>query len=232
MASSVSFSSIQPVAANGTDVTTGYPTDDVADVIWAAEHLNYGGPGGLQKAGVQVLRFLLVAIAGVTENECDRDMGTDLDPSGPHLYTSTWADDEVEALGWVADHYCLTPEQTQLLGGGVLAFLASLDAAVTGPSALRADPPPVPTTVPPTTVPSTTVPSVVAAPSPPKAPEGLTVTTGVGRATLDWSPPEGLEAGDATYTIRYRQSFPALHPLVAEPAIEGRILFMRDRDGD
>ena len=130
MASSVSFSSIQPVAANGTDVTTGYPTDDVADVIWAAEHLNYGGPGGLQKAGVQVLRFLLVAIAGVTENECDRDLGADLDPSGPHLYTSTWADDEVDALDWVADHYCLTPEQTQLLGGGVLAFLAVLGTAI------------------------------------------------------------------------------------------------------
>ncbi|SVA85249.1 uncharacterized protein METZ01_LOCUS138103, partial [marine metagenome] len=158
VASSVSFGSVQPVAADGVNVTTGYPADDVADVIWAAEHLNYSGPGGLQKAGVQVLRFLLVAIAGVTEDECDRDLGADLDPWGPHLYTSTWADDEVEALGWVADHYCLTPEQTQLLGGGVLAFLASLDAAVNGTSALRADPPPVPTTVPPTTVPPTTVP--------------------------------------------------------------------------
>ena len=152
VASSVSFGSIQPVVADGTDVTTGYPTDDVADVIWAAEHLNYGGPGGLQKAGVQVLRFLLVAIAGVTEDECDMDLGADLDPSGPHLYTSTWADDEVDALDWVADHYCLTPEQTQLLGGGVLAFLASLDAAVNGTTALRAEPPPVPTTEPPTTV--------------------------------------------------------------------------------
>ncbi|SVE04846.1 uncharacterized protein METZ01_LOCUS457700, partial [marine metagenome] len=112
----------------------------------------------MQKAGVQVLRFLLVAIAGVTEDECDKDLGADLDPSGPHLYTSTWAADEVEALGWVADHYCLTPEQTQLLGGGVLAFLAGLDAAVNGTSALRGDPPPVPTTVPPTTTTTTTVP--------------------------------------------------------------------------
>ena len=237
MASSVWFGSVQPVAADGTDVTTGYPTDGVADVIWAAEHLYYDGPGALQKAGVQVLRFLLVAVAGVTDDECDTDLGADLDPSGPHLYTSTWPDDEVDALDWVADHYCLTPEQTQLLGGGVMAFLASLDAAVNGTSVLRADPPPVPTTVPPTTVPPTTVPpttvpSVDAEPSRPEVPRGLTVTTGVGRATLDWSPPEGLEAGDTTYTIRYRQSFPALHPLVAEPAIEGRILFMSDRDGD
>ena len=110
MASSVSFGSVQPVAAEGTDVTTGYPTDGAADVIWAAEHLNYEGPGGLQKAGVQVLRFLLVAVAGVTDDECDTDLGADLDPSGPHLYTSTWPDDEVDALDWVADHYCLTPE--------------------------------------------------------------------------------------------------------------------------
>ena len=175
VASSVSFSSVQPVAADGTDVTTGYPTDGVADVIWAAEHLNYDGPGGLQKAGVQVLRFLLVAIAGVSEDECDKDLGADLDPAGPHLYTSIWADDEVDALGWVADHYCLTPEQTQLLGGGVLAFLAGLDAAVNGTSARRADPPPVPTTVPTTTVSSI-----------PGRPEGLTVTTGVGRATHHW----------------------------------------------
>ena len=156
MASSVWFGSVQPVAADGTDVTTGYPTDGVADVIWAAEHLNYDGPGGLQKAGVQVLRFLLVAVAGVTDDECDTDLGADLDPSGPHLYTSTWSDDEVDALDWVADHYCLTPEQTQLLGGGVLAFLASLDAAVNGTSARRADPPPVPTPVPSTPVPPTT----------------------------------------------------------------------------
>ena len=162
VASSVWFGSVQPVAADGTDVTTGYPTDGVADVIWAAEHLNYDGPGGLQKAGVQVLRFLLVAVAGVTDDECDTDLGADLDPSGPHLYTSTWPDEEVDALDWVADHYCLTPEQTQLLGGGVLAFLAGLDAAANGTSAQRGDPPPVPATELPdgTQPPTTTEPSV------------------------------------------------------------------------
>ena len=77
-----------------------------------------------------------------------------------------------------------------------------------------------------TTVPTTTVSSI------PGRPEGLTVTTGVGRATLDWSPPEGLGAGDTTYTIRYRQSFPAPYQFHAEPVIDGRILFMSDRDGD
>ena len=234
MASSVSFGSGQPVAAEGTDVTTGYPTDGVADVIWAAEHLNYEGPGGLQKAGVQVLRFLLVAVAGVTDDECDTDLGADLDPSGPHLYTSTWPDDEVDALDWVADHYCLTPEQAQLLGGGVLAFLAGLDAAANGTSAQRVDPPPVPGTEltdgpePPTA----TEPRVDPEPSRPGTPGGLTVTTGIGQATLDWSPPELQGAGDTTYTIRYRQSFPAPHALAAEPVIKGRILFMSDRDGD
>ena len=116
MALSVLFSSVHPVAADGTAVTTGYPTEDVVDLIWAAEHLGYGGPEGLQKAGVQVLRFLLVAIAGVTESDCDKDLGTDLDPSGPHVYTSSWSDDEIDALDWVADHYCLTFEQTQALG--------------------------------------------------------------------------------------------------------------------
>lgn len=204
------------------DVTTGYSSDEAANVLWAAEHLNYDGPGGLQKAGVQVLRFLLVAIAGVTEDECDRDLGADLDPNGLHLYTSTWTNNEVEALDWVGDHYCLTPEQTQLLGGGVLAFLASLDAAVKGTSALKVDPLPMPTTEE----------NVDAENSPPRTPEALTVATGVGRATLDWLPPEGLEAADMGYTIRYRQTFPAPYPLVAKPVVEGRILFMSDRDGD
>ena len=228
LASALLFTSATPAAAADLAVETGYANDAVADVIWAAQHLNYDGPSELQKAGVQVLRFLLVAIAGTTDSGCDAELGANLDPSGPYRYTSTWADEEVDALEWVRDHYCLTSEQSQLLGGSVLAFLAGLDASLNGTDVLRSDPPPVPTTVPPTT----TAPDTQAGPSRPGRIDDLTVTTGLATASLQWSPPEVLVGADTTYTVRYRQSFPAPYPLLAEPSIDGRLLFMSDRDGD
>lgn len=228
LASALLFISATPAAAGDLTVETGYSNEAVADVIWAAQHLKYDGPGELQKVGVQVLRFLLVAIAGTTNNDCDADLGADLDPSGPYRYTSIWTDEEVGALEWVRDHYCLTSEQSQMLGGSVLAFLAGLDASLNGTDVLRSEPPLTPTTVPPTT----TMPSAQVDPSRPGGMDGLTVTAGLAKASLQWSPPEVLGGTDTTYTIRYRQSFPAPHPLLAEPSIDGRILFMSDRDGD
>ena len=42
-------------------VSTQYKTDGVSDLIWAAEHFGYSSPAELQKNGVLLLRFLLVA---------------------------------------------------------------------------------------------------------------------------------------------------------------------------
>ena len=71
-------------------VSTGYKTDGVSDLIWAAEHFGYSGPGEMQKAGVSAIRFFL-AVGGVTEQECDLGLANSLDPTGPHVYESTWS---------------------------------------------------------------------------------------------------------------------------------------------
>ena len=60
---SLLVSQLGTVAADAVSVETGYPTEGLEDLIWAAEYLGYENPGELQKAGVEVLRFLLVAIA-------------------------------------------------------------------------------------------------------------------------------------------------------------------------
>ncbi|SVB89578.1 uncharacterized protein METZ01_LOCUS242432, partial [marine metagenome] len=38
-------------------VSTGYKADGIADLIWAADHFGYSGPGEMQKAGVSAIRF-------------------------------------------------------------------------------------------------------------------------------------------------------------------------------
>ena len=55
-------------ATSGESVSTGYKTDGIVDLIWAAEHFGYSGPGEMQRAGVSAIRFFL-AVAGVTEQE-------------------------------------------------------------------------------------------------------------------------------------------------------------------
>ena len=134
-------------------VSTGYKTDGIVDLIWAAEHFGYSGPGEMQKAGVSAIRFFL-GVAGVTEKECDLGLADSLDPTGPYIYESTWSGEEIDALEWVADHYCITNEQAQLYGGTLFTFFAGLDAAKNGTTAVRRDPPPT-TTSPPTTTTTT-----------------------------------------------------------------------------
>ena len=117
-------------------VSTGYKNDGVSDLIWAAEHFGYSGPGEMQKAGVSAIRFIL-GVAGGTEKECDLGLADSLDPTGPYVYESTWSDEELDALEWVVDHYCITKEQAQLYGGTLFTFFAGLDAAKNGTSAVR-----------------------------------------------------------------------------------------------
>jgi hypothetical protein len=117
-------------------VSTGYKADRIVDLIWAAEHFGYPGPGEMQKAGVSAIRFFL-GVAGVTEKECDLGLADSLDPTGPYIYESTWSGEEIDALEWVADHYCITNEQAQLYGGTLFTFFAGLDAAKNGTSAVR-----------------------------------------------------------------------------------------------
>ena len=137
-------------------VSTGYKADGIVDLIWAAEHFGYSGPGEMQKAGVSAIRFFL-AVGGVTEQECDLGLAASLDPTGPYVYASPWSDEELDALEWVVDHYCITKEQAQLYGGTLFTFFAGLDAAKNGTSAVRRDT--TTSTVAPTTTTSTVAPT-------------------------------------------------------------------------
>ena len=136
-----------------TQVETGYATSGVSDLIWATEHLGYDSPADLQKAGVQVIHYILAGLSGMTTDECDLGLGATIDATGPYAYTSTWTTAEETALDWVADHYCITNTQAQSYGGTILTFLAGLDAGKNGTTAIRRDPPATTTT---TVAPTTT----------------------------------------------------------------------------
>ena len=152
---------VTATSTSAESASTGYKADGIVDLIWAAEHFGYSGPGEMQKAGVSAIRFFL-AVGGVTEQECDLGLDDSLDPTGPYVYDSTWSGEEIDALEWVADHYCITNEQAQLYGGILFTFFAGLDAAKNGTSAVRRDPPPIPTT---TTTTTTTTPTTMAPPT-------------------------------------------------------------------
>ena len=141
-------------AVGETSVTTGYKTSGVSDLIWATEHLGYDSPADLQKAGVQVIHFILAGLSGMTADECALGLGSMIDPTGPYSYTSVWTADESVALDWVTDHYCITDSQAQSYGGTLLTFFAGLDAGKNGTSAVRRDPPATTTTT--TAAPATT----------------------------------------------------------------------------
>ena len=133
-------------AVGETSVTTGYKTSGVSDLIWATEHLGYDSPADLQKAGVQVIHFILAGLSGMTADECALGLGSMIETAGPYSYTSVWTADESVALDWVTDHYCITDSQAQSYGGTILTFLAGLDAGKNGTSAVRRDPPATTTT--------------------------------------------------------------------------------------
>ena len=133
-------------AVGETSVTTGYKTSGVSDLIWATEHLGYDSPADLQKAGVQVIHFILAGLSGMTADECALGLGSMIDPTGPYSYTTVWTADESVALDWVTDHYCITDSQAQSYGGTLLTFFAGLDAGKNGTSAVRRDPPATTTT--------------------------------------------------------------------------------------
>ncbi|MDG2428385.1 MAG: hypothetical protein P8M16_08155 [Acidimicrobiales bacterium] len=149
--------------AADTQVETGYATSGISDLIWATEHLGYDSPADLQKAGVQVIHYILAGLSGITDDECGLGLGATIDISGPYAYTSTWTADEETALNWVADHYCITTAQAQSFGGTILTFFAGLDAGENGTTAVRRDPPATTTT---TTAPTTTAaPTTTVAPT-------------------------------------------------------------------
>ncbi|MDP6649673.1 MAG: trypsin-like serine protease, partial [Acidimicrobiales bacterium] len=194
-------------------VGTGYAHAGVEDLIWATEHMGYESPADLQKTGVLVIRFILVALAGITEQECDRNYGDVFDPYGPHRWVTEWAAHEVEAVEWVADHYCISPAQAQAFGGTLFAFFAGLDAGANGTTAVRRDPPPDPS--------EQTIPG---------RPSGLVATAGNGQVALAWSAPA---SGAASYAVTYydpalatvlpaaQVAFWKIPPGVVEPHIVG-----------
>ena len=220
---SLLVSQLGKVAADAVSVETGYPTEGLEDLIWAAEYLGYENPGELQKAGVEVLRFLLVAIAQATGDDCESNLGKDLDPTGPNRYKTVWNEQEIEALNWVADYYCLSESQAQMLGGSVLTFLAGIDASLKEGGAEKGDSA--------ETVESSNT-ETVSNETSNTGPIKLSVTTGIDSAKLNWETTEEFQQEGTEFTIRYRQTYPAPYELTAEPSIPGEILFMSDRDGD
>jgi hypothetical protein len=149
-------------ADGGTTVSTGYETAGVSDLIWATEHLGYASPADLQKAGVQVIHYILAGLSGMTADQCALGLGSMIETNGPYSYTSIWTVEEEVALDWVADHYCITDSQAQSYGGTILTFLAGLDAGRNGTSAVRRNPPATTTTT--TAAPATTT-TTTAAPA-------------------------------------------------------------------
>ena len=97
-------------SASAESAMTTYSVEQVPDLLWATEYMGYSDPGELQKVGVLVIRFILVALGGLTEPECYLNYADVLNPQGPYLFTSNWSAEEIEALDWVADHYCITRE--------------------------------------------------------------------------------------------------------------------------
>ena len=194
-------------------VGTGYAHEGVEDLIWAADHMGYESPADLQKTGVLVIRFILVALGGITEQECDLGFETAFNPYGPHRWVTEWAADDLEALEWVADHYCISPAQAQAFGGTLFAFFAGLDAAGNGTTAVRRDPPPDPS--------EQTIPG---------RPSGLVATASDGQVALSWTAPT---SGATSYTVTYydpalatvlpaaQVAFWKIPPGVVEPHIVG-----------
>jgi len=223
ISASLLVSQLGTVAADAVSVETGYPTEGLEDLIWAAEYLGYENPGELQKAGVEVLRFLLVAIAKATGDDCESNLGKDLDPTGPNRYKTVWNEEEIEALNWVADYYCLSESQAQMLGGSVLTFLAGIDASLNEGDVEKVDST--------ETVESDNTEKITNEASN-TGPIKLDVTTGIDSAKLKWETTEEFQQEGTEFTIRYRQTYPAPYELIAEPSIPGEILFMSDRDGD
>ena len=223
ISTSLLFSQVEKVTADEVTVETGYPTEGLEDLIWAAEYLGYENPGELQKAGVEVLRFLLVAIAQVTGDDCESNLGEDLDPTGPNRFKTAWDEQEIDALNWVTDYYCLSESQAQMLGGSLLTFLAKLDASLNEGDIAETES-------------SETVESnnteAIANEISNTGPIQLGVSTGIGSAKLNWKTTEEFQQEGTEFTIRYRQTYPAPYELIAEPSIPGEILFMSDRDGD
>lgn len=214
------------VKADQETVETGYPTEGLEDLIWAADYLGYENPGELQKAGVEVLRFLLVAIAQASGNDCESNLSNDLDPTGPNRYKTVWNEEEIDALNWVADYYCLSDSQTQMLGASVLTFLAGLDASVNEEN-LNTDTANIPTE----NTESSDLDSAESK-STNSGPIQLSVRTSSDSALLSWDTTEEFQKEETEFTVRYRQVYPAPYELIAEPSISGEILFMSDRDGD
>jgi secreted trypsin-like serine protease len=217
------FSQLETVQADEVTVETGYPTEGLEDLIWAAEYLGYENPGELQKAGVEVLRFLLVAIAQATGNDCESNLGGDLDPTGPNRYTTVWNEEEIEALNWLTDYYCLSEPQAQMLGGSVLTFLAGLDASINEEKENEDGSKKSSENNNTETLENTTRDT---------GPIKLNVTTGIDSAKLNWETTDDFQKEGTEFTVRYRQTYPAPYELIAEPNIPGEILFMSDRDGD
>ena len=194
-------------------VGTGYAHEGVEDLIWAADHMGYESPADLQKTGVLVIRFILVALGGITEQECNLGFETAFNPYGPHRWVTEWAADDLEALEWVADHYCISPAQAQAFGGTLFAFFAGLDAAGNGTTAVRRDPPPDPS--------EQTIPG---------RPSGLVATASDGQVALTWTAPT---SGAASYAVTYydpalatalpaaQVAFWKIPPGVIEPHIVG-----------
>ena len=117
--------------ASADPVGSAYDESDLPGLFWAADYLDLDGPEGLQQTGVAVINFIL-RISGKTDPECDLGYGAWIDPYGTLRYESQWVGEDLAMLDWVADHYCISREQSQVFGAALLTFFAGLDANAKG----------------------------------------------------------------------------------------------------
>ena len=117
--------------ASADPVGSAYDEFDLPGLFWAADYLDLDGPEGLQQTGVAVINFIL-RISGKTDPECDLGYGAWIDPYGTLRYESQWVGEDLAMLDWVADHYCISREQSQVFGATLLTFFAGLDANAKG----------------------------------------------------------------------------------------------------
>ena len=103
---------------------TGYSSGELSDLLATAEELALT-PAELQRAGVQVIRFIN-GVSGVTDRP---DLEIVPKVEGSHRYATAWTAGDVgtEALDWVVDGYAISEPEAQKFGAILLVFFSGLN---------------------------------------------------------------------------------------------------------
>jgi hypothetical protein len=101
--------------------TTNWTSDENARVLQVAAYLNFA-PEQLQKAGVQLIAFLLA----LSPPPGPTPLNPPPSNTGTVSYTTTWTPTEIPALQSVMTQYSLSPEQAQKFCAQVVSFFLAL----------------------------------------------------------------------------------------------------------